>query len=166
MNIKFSRITLALMASVSFSSLANNVISGSEVIADADIIVNADSLVSVTITPIDGLTVEDINKGAQTKVATLGLTSSNSASNYAVRMVNPNPEYPYCTVAVGTNNSNNSAEFCLGGDSDFNFIYNGNTYYNVSSGTGYLRAGNDNRAKYKVGPDTYKVRMELVKYTL
>ncbi|EJL6325682.1 hypothetical protein ACPD0F_003652 [Vibrio cholerae] len=166
MNIKFSRIALALIASVSFSSLANNVLSGSEVIADADIIVNADSLVSVMITPIDGLTVEDINKGAQTKVATLSLTSSNSASNYAVRMVNPNPEYPYCTVAVGTNNSNNSAEFCLGGDSGFNFVHNGNTYYKVSSGTGYLRAGNDNRAKYKVGADTYKVRMELVKYTL
>ncbi|ELL3752072.1 hypothetical protein RUK35_002206 [Vibrio cholerae] len=166
MNAKFSLVTLALMATVSFSALANNVVSGSELIADADIIVNKNSLVSVTIAPIDGLTVEDINKGAQTKVATLSLTSSNPASNFAVRMVNPNTEYPYCTVAVGTNNSNNSAEFCLGGDSSFNFIHNGNTYYKVSSGTGYLRAGNDNRAKHKVGADTYKVRMELVEYTL
>ncbi|EJL6325681.1 hypothetical protein ACPD0F_003651 [Vibrio cholerae] len=163
MNIKLSRISLAFTVSVSFSTLANNVVSGSEVIADADIVVNAKSYVSLTITPIEGLTITDIKKGKQTKVATLNLIGNN----LAVRMINPNSDYPYCTIAVGTNNRNNTAAFCLGGDMSHSFVDNGNTYYPVSPGVNYLRSGQYNAiGKSKVGVDTYKVSMELVEYTL
>ncbi|ELL3752078.1 hypothetical protein ACPFUK_002898 [Vibrio cholerae] len=165
MNMKSCRvaIALALITPMSFSALANNVVSGSEVIADADIVVNTNSSLSFTVTPVEGLTVADIKQGAKTNVATLNLTGSN----LALRMVNAIPDYPYCTVAVGTNNSDNTAEFCFGGDTANSFVDSGNTYYKVSEGTNYLRSGNDNGSgKYKVGADTYKVTMELVEYTL
>ncbi|EJL6770342.1 hypothetical protein NMS85_003682, partial [Vibrio cholerae] len=142
-------------------------LSGSEVIAEADITVNAVSSLSFTINPIQGLTVADIIKGSATKVANFNINSTNPASNLALRMVNPNPDYPYCTVAVGTNNSDNTAEFCIGGTVDYgSFVDSGNTYYKVSQGTHYLRSSNDNQGMYKVGADTYKVAVELVEFTL
>ncbi|MBO1386553.1 hypothetical protein BVJ60_17485 [Vibrio cholerae] len=162
MNIKLSRIALALMASVSFSALANNVVSGSEVIAEADIVVNADSNLSLTITPIAGLTVSDINKGAVTKVANMNLTGTN----LAVRMINAVADYPYCAVSFGNNNPSNTMQICLGEGTVNNFVYNGFTYYPVSEGSNYLRAGNDNAKLFNVGPDTYRVMLELVQYTL
>ncbi|MBO1386295.1 hypothetical protein BVJ60_16140 [Vibrio cholerae] len=166
MNIKLSRIALGLMASVSFSALANNVVSGSAVIAEADIVVNADSNLSLTIAPIAGLTVSDLKKG-QTKVANINVTSSDFMSNLAVRMVNANTQFPYCTVAVGTYNSNNTATFCLGDLKFTAFESNGFIYYPVSHGANYLRSGQWNvDGVTNPGADSYRVSMELVQYTL
>ncbi|EJL6325857.1 hypothetical protein NMR44_003671, partial [Vibrio cholerae] len=144
-----------------------------EVIAEADITVNAISSLSLTLTPIQGLTVADIKKGPETKVANMNVNSTNPASNLALRMVNAQSDYPHCTLAVGANDSNNTAAFCLattpGGDisSTPTFEQNGNKYYEVVSGATYLRSGAWNRDGYtNVQPDTYKVAVELVEFTL
>lgn len=171
MNMKSSRVALALalITPMSFSALAETVLSGSEVIAEADITVKAISSLSLTLTPIEGLTVADIKKGPETKVANINLTSSNPASKIAIRMLAANPSSPYCTVASGTNDSKNTAEFCLPVDLGFisSFTDKGNVYYEFASGPTYLRSSAWNKDGHtNVQPDTYKVSVEAVEFTL
>ncbi len=171
MNMKSSRVALALalITPMSFSALAESVVPGSEVIAEAEITVLASNSLSLTLTPIAGLTVADLQKGQATKVANMNLTSSNPASRIAVRMLDANPLAAYCGLAYGTNDSNNKAEFCLpdNGDLISNFTDKGNVYYTIKSGPTYLRSSASNGdGTFNVQADTYKIGVELVEFTL
>ncbi len=169
MNMKSSRVALALalITPMSFSALAKSVVPGSEVIAEAEITVLATNSLSLTLTPITGLTVADIQKGQATKVANMNLTSSNPASRIAVRMLDADPSAPYCTVASGTNDSNNKAEFCLPQSLISNFTDKGNVYYEIPSGPTYIRSSASNGdGTFNVQADTYKIGVELVEFTL
>ncbi|HHQ4758165.1 TPA: hypothetical protein ACSP2Z_003014 [Aeromonas hydrophila] len=163
MNIKFSHIALALIASTSFSAVAEKKIDQGipPVIADAEVTVRGVSKLSLGITPVENLTVEDIKKGS-TVLAKFKLTGDN----VAVRMVNADSKFPYCTISAGNLNAKNKLELCIKYDSKKNesFLADGSTYYIFQAGEYDIRAGGVNNNN--IGVDTYKFTMEAVSYTL
>ncbi|MFM5568951.1 hypothetical protein ACET8I_20725 [Aeromonas veronii] len=165
MTVKISHVVMAIIASTPFSPFAQNILAGSEVVAEADIIVTKDSPLGLSITPETNLTVADIRKGALTTIAKFRVSGS-SGGNAAVRLLNSTPGYPYCAYILGSSDSNNKFEVCLG-DVAENFVANNNTYYKYSDGEYIVRGGGDNRYPNltPVAPDSYKMAMELVRYT-
>ncbi|MFM5567317.1 hypothetical protein ACET8I_12260 [Aeromonas veronii] len=164
MTFKFSHVALVFVASASFFAAAENIVPGSQVLANADIVVSQDSTLSLTLNPVANLTVSDIRKGRATTVAKFKVDGS-SGDNAAVRLVGANPSYPDCAYLLGSSNKNNKMEVCLDYPSE-KFVDNGNTYYKYGNGEYQVKGGGDNvQPTMPVGADTYKLSMELVRYT-
>lgn len=163
MNIKLSHIALVLMASASFSAVAESVVSGTSQTADADFVVNATSTIGLSITPFNNLSVADIETGTA-KVGTFTVIGTDTA----VRMINADATHSHCSWVTGITNSANKIAICMGTSSG-SFVDNGFKYYKRAAGSYNLHSGSYNSTGAGgavVGADTYKLSMELVQYTL
>lgn len=162
MKIKFSHIALAVIASSSFSAVAAEaLVTGQVVTAEENIIVTGGSSLGLTITALPDLTVAKVKLGDKTNVAKFNVTGTN----VAVRMVNADAKFKYCSVLSGTDNTENKMAVCLR-QSDGGFDIGADRYYKFNEGQHFLRSGNDNISIYNAAADTYKVTMEAVQYTM
>ena len=133
MNIKLSHIALALITSVSFSAVAENVVPDSGVTADADVTIVGGSTLSLSIAPVTGVTVEQVRKASTANKVILAKYKL-IGDNAAVRMVNADAKYPYCTTSAGTSFNDNKLEICIDDQDAKKFSVNSNTYYKLNAG--------------------------------
>lgn len=164
MNLKYSHIALAFIASASFCAVAETIVPGSEINAKADIVVAQDAKLSLAINPAANLTVTDIRKGRATTVAKFKV-DGGLGGDTAVRLVAAPSEHPDCAFLQGAANNNNKILVCLDNPPQ-KFSEGGIDYFKYGNGE-YQVVGHDQNAlpTMPVGADSYNLAMELVRYT-
>lgn len=163
MKIKFSHIALAVIASSSFSAVAETLVGGASVTAEENIILTDTSTLGLTITAIPNLTVAKVKEGEKTNVAKFKLTGTNAA----VKLVNAYAKDKYCSLLVGTNDPANKLEVCLRNTGITGaFDVGADRYYKYNEGEYFLRSTNNNINRPTIAADSYKVTMEAAQYVL
>ncbi|WP_421226356.1 hypothetical protein [Aeromonas jandaei] len=166
MNIKLSHIGIALLASSSFSALANQIVAGSNSTATGDIVVELGSIVGLNITPNASLTIDDVLQGPAAKIATFNVLGEQAA----VRFIDADADDSSCSYLYGKSNNNHKLQVCLGDVSAGYVSTDDGTikYYKYSAGSHVIIGGkaNTNTQLTNVGADDYTLKMEVVKYNI